>query len=77
MLVFIRTTVVSSDKDFYAKSIALFQELDCLLSEHVMAIHSKTGGKLGQAQIGPRVRPEELLNASDVIDNDKPLRYVY
>ncbi|XP_066964761.1 DNA helicase MCM8-like [Macrobrachium rosenbergii] len=49
------------------------EELDCLLSEHVMALHSSTGEKVPKLPGGIRVRREDLLNASTVIDRDKPL----
>ncbi|XP_064079560.1 DNA helicase MCM8-like [Macrobrachium nipponense] len=49
------------------------EELDCLLSEHVMALHSSTGEKIPKPLSGVRVRREDLLNASTVIDRDTPL----
>ncbi|KAK7080663.1 DNA replication licensing factor mcm8 [Halocaridina rubra] len=49
------------------------EELDSLLSEHVMALHSGAGNKFGQVPTTIRVRREDLLNSSDVIDCDKPL----
>ncbi|XP_068237217.1 DNA helicase MCM8-like [Palaemon carinicauda] len=49
------------------------EELDCLLSEHVMALHSRSGEKMPKGPSGVRVRREDLLNASSVVDRDKPL----
>lgn len=47
------------------------EELDCLLSEHVMALHSGTRGKTGKV-LPLKVRRQDLLNSS-IIDEEKPL----
>ncbi|XP_071552427.1 DNA helicase MCM8-like [Panulirus ornatus] len=50
------------------------EELDCLLSEHVMALHSGTGGKTGQVPGGSKVRREDLLDvSSSVIEGEGSL----
>lgn len=55
---------------------ASFQELDCLLSEHVMALHSRMGKEANAFLLGDRVRKQDLLDSSTIIDSEQPLRYL-
>ncbi|XP_045612321.2 DNA helicase MCM8 [Procambarus clarkii] len=50
------------------------EELDCLLSEHVMALHSGTGGKAGEVHGRGKIRKQDLLDTSSILDGDKSLR---
>ncbi|XP_047500985.1 DNA helicase MCM8-like [Penaeus chinensis] len=49
------------------------EELDCLLSEHVMALHSRLGKQASDLLEGGRVRKQDLLDSSSIIDSEQPL----